>query len=124
MNAPLFIAGMLAFAIGLIHSVLGEKFVVVPLCGDNCPPIGRSQSFMRQVVRFAWHITTLLLWGFSALLINMSMASRGLFTARAIVGWTFFVCAIASLIGVRGRHYSWVVFGIIAGLTLLSGPQV
>ncbi len=124
MNAPLFIAGMLAFAIGVVHSALGEKYVVVPLCGENCPPLGKSRTFMRQIIRFGWHLTTVLFWGFAALLINMSLASRGILTARAIVGWTFFAAAVVSVVGTKGKHYSWVVFAVIAGLVLLSGPQV
>ena len=41
-------------------------------------------------------------------------------SARAIIGWVFVACAVLSLVATRGKHFSWVIFGVIAALTFIS----
>lgn len=120
-NISLISAAAMTIAIGGVHSWLGERRLIGPLLA-----VGRRQgllehsAFARQVLRFAWHLTTLAWWGFGALLIYLSLAtlddeSRWIL---GIVATTFFVTGIAILISSRGRHLAWPAFLLIAGLTL------
>ena len=120
MNLWLLIAAVLTFLLGATHSVLGQRYIMRPLFGSQLPKLLGSSHFMRHTVGFAWHLTTLLLWGFAALLLNMSLGLGSFLSARAIIGWVFVACAVLSLLATRGKHFSWVVFGIIAALTFIS----
>ena len=120
MNMWLFVAAVLAFLLGATHSFLGERFILRPLFGMELPKLLGSSRFMRRTVWFAWHLTTVLMWGMAALLLNMSLGISSFVSARAIVGWVFVACAVLSLVATRGKHFSWVIFGIIAVLTFIS----
>ena len=116
----LFVAAVLAFLLGATHSFLGERFILRPLFGMELPKLLGSPRFMRRTVWFGWHLTTVLMWGMAALLLNMSLGISSFVSARAIVGWGFVACAVLSLVATRGKHFSWVIFGIIAALTFIS----
>lgn len=113
MNVPhsnwLFIAALLTFAVGLAHSVLGEKFILMRL--------PEQAKFKTRTLRFAWHLTTVAWWGVGAMLV---LASRGLLTTgntlRAIAA-TMAVTAAIILVSSRGRHLAWPVFLAIAILS-------
>lgn len=52
-------AAILCFLIGLIHSCLGERFILIRLFrGDRVPHLFGSGYFPKRTFRFAWHITT------------------------------------------------------------------
>ncbi len=123
MNVPLLIAALLAFVIAALHSILGERYVVRRLLRLELPPLGRSTTFMRHTIWFAWHLTTVLGWGIALLLLNMSMGVHALWPDRTILGWMFIACALLSFLGTRARHFSWPVFATIAVLILVSGPR-
>ncbi len=116
----LFVAAVLAFLLGATHSLLGERFILRPLFGIELPKLLGSPRFMRRTVWFGWHLTTVLMWGMAALLLNMSLGISSFVSARAIVGWVFVVCAVLSLVATRGRHFPWVIFGVIAALIFIS----
>lgn len=120
-NISLVSAGVLTVSIGLIHSWLGERRLIGPLLA-----VGRRQGmlegsvFARQVLRFAWHLTTLAWWGFGALLADLSLDTIDVHSRSilGIVAMTFFVTGMAILVSSRGRHLAWPVFFLIAALTL------
>jgi len=122
MNILLLTAALLCFFVGIAHSVLGEKYVLGKIAGANLRLRGDT-VFMQRIVSLAWHVTSLLLIGFGVVLLNMAFGLHALFTDKAIVGWTFLVAAVMSLIWVRGRHPSWLIFGAIALLVFVSGPK-
>ena len=64
------IAGsILLIVIGIIHSYLGEKYILIRLFRrENLPHLMGSDWFTKQTLRFAWHITTLAWFGFAAIL--------------------------------------------------------
>jgi hypothetical protein len=119
MNLPLFCGGLLSILIGFAHSMLGEKLVLRPLFErDDLPSLLGHAIFMRQTLRFTWHLTTVLLVSIGAIVMVLSSAelapqSNWLMHALAI---TFSACSLLSLIGARARHFSWWVFLIIAVL--------
>lgn len=116
---PLYLAALLLVGIGITHSVLGERYVLRRLERlENLPRlILGGQELMVEVLRFAWHITTIAWFGIAGVLVLMAHDALSNRSAAAIVAATFILSALTSGIGSRGRHYSWMVFlavGVIA----------
>jgi hypothetical protein len=119
MNVMLLVAGLMAALIGLAHSVLGERLLLGPLFRrDDLPKLLGSATFARRTLRFAWHLTTVLLWGVAVMVIVLSLAPVNPQSGCTlqVLALTFAVCALVSLIGARAKHFSWWVFLIIAVL--------
>ena len=124
MNILLISAAVLTIAIGIAHSWLGERFILRRLLRrSDLPTLFGDDSFTRQTLRFAWHLTTAAWFGLAAILLVLSgvltavRVSDGLIFA---VAQTFIVSAILALILTRGRHLSWIVFAAISALCLLA----
>jgi len=119
MNLMLLAGGLLSVLIGIVHSVLGEKLLLGPLFQrDDLPKLLGSATFTRRTLRFAWHLTTVLLLGIGSVVVALSLSqlephSAWILRVFAIV---FAVCSIVSLIGARAKHFSWWVFLIISVL--------
>ena len=114
----LLFAAILLITIGLIHSYLGEKYILIRLFRrDNLPHLQGSDWFTKQTLRFAWHITTLAWWGFAAILLALSNDSENIVNnILLITASVFLVSGIVSVIFSKGKHLSWVIFLLIAGL--------
>lgn len=113
------IAAGLAVFIGLIHSILGERYILTRLFRRELPKLFGDDWFTRRTLRFAWHITTLAWWGFAALLL-LAAGEGGLTTPEAlwVIALTFGVSALIAFFASSGRHLAWIVFLAIA---LLAG---
>ena len=101
----LWLAAFLAFAVGVAHSYLGERFILMRLAGVS--------SFKMRTLRFAWHITTIAWWGFAAILV---LAARTVLTAASALqtlSVTMLVTGAVILVTSRGRHLAWPVFAAI-----------
>lgn len=107
-------AAVLLIAIGLAHSILGERYILMRLFRRPLPPLFGSDGLTRQTLRFAWHLTTVAWWGFAALLL-IGLGSRS--ASLQVISVTFLATGLIALVASRGRHLSWVVFLAIAGLT-------
>lgn len=113
----LIIASMLLVLCGVIHSILGEKYILIRLFKrDNLPHLFGSDQFTKGTLRFAWHITSLAWFGFAALLVLMP-ESRSLLVTVSVV---FAVSGVFSACLTKGKHLSWLVFFTISGLALAS----
>lgn len=115
----LYIAALLLVGIGIAHSVLGERYVLRRLERlDNLPRLTLGgHELMAQVLRFAWHLTSIAWFGLAAILLLMAHDALSNRSAAVVVAATFILSGVASGIPSRGRHYSWIVFlavGIIA----------
>lgn len=115
----LHVAAALAFLLGLAHSVLGERFILVRLFRRaDLPKLFGGTEFTTRTLRFAWHITTIAWWGKAALL---WLAASGDLTARAtltVIGCSFVVAGLLPLVITRGRHLSWLVLFLVGGTAL------
>jgi uncharacterized membrane protein len=124
MNPLLVTAAVLTMAIGIVHSWLGERYIISRvLRRDDLPKLFGDDSFTRQTLRFAWHLTTVAWFGIAALLLVLSGLLTGVRVSDGLifaVAQTFIISAVLALILTRGRHLSWVVFTIIAALCLLA----
>lgn len=118
----LVLAAALCFAIGLVHSVLGERYILVRLFrGSRIPHLFGSDLFTRRTLRFAWHLTTVAWWGLGVLVWGLSREpadARQLIVDTVIV--VFAISGAMALVGSRGKHLSWVVFWVIAGLVYMA----
>lgn len=55
----LLMAALLAFGLGLAHSVLGERYILRRLLRrPDLPALFGSDDFTKRTLRFAWHLTT------------------------------------------------------------------
>jgi hypothetical protein len=118
MNISLLLAALLLLLLGLVHSVLGERYILIRLFRrENLPRLFGSDEFTRRTLRFAWHLTTVVWLGVAVLLVRLA-ASGGPSVARAEVGsvvaGTAAVSALVTLVGSRGRHPASVVFVLVA----------
>ena len=123
MNLYFIIAAVLALAIGVAHSWLGERYVLMRLFRrQNIPHLFGSDDFTKRTLRFAWHLTTVSWFGAAALLLILASSpldASARLLSRAIAA-TFLVSTVIALVGSRGRHLSWVVFLLIAGLVWMG----
>lgn len=123
MNTLLVLAAFLAAATAAAHSWLGERYILVRLLRrTDLPRLFGDDSFTRQTLRFAWHLTSVAWVGFAAVLLlvggvlgNVPVGSGLLI----IVAATFLVSAALAVVFTRARHLSWVVFLTIAALCLI-----
>lgn len=125
--SPWLAAGaVLAFGVGLTHSVLGERYILMRLLRRDLPKLFGRDTFTKRTLRFAWHLTTLAWWGFAA---QMAWAAGALSRGAGQdpdaallqpIAWTFLVSAIVTAAASRGRHLAWPVFAAIAACAWLA----
>jgi len=124
MNTMLISAAVLTAAIGIVHSWLGERYIVSRvLRRTDLPALFGDDSFTRQTIRFAWHLTTVAWFGLASVLVVLSGAVVGMRAGDGVIfaiAQTFVLSAVLALVLTRGRHLSWVVFSVIAGLCLAA----
>lgn len=118
--AGLYLAAILLVGIGAAHSWLGERYVLRRIERSASLPkltLG-GVEMMAQVLRFAWHITSIAWFGLAAIVLLMAHDALTETTAGAAVAGTFLASALTSGIASRGKHYSWLVFLAVALLVL------
>ena len=117
-NPALAIAAVLLVGIGFAHSYLGERYILIRLFRrSDLPKLLGSDVFTKKTLRFAWHITSIAWFGFAALLVAPAWARSGalpLPILGSVIATTFLASSLVSLVGSRGRHYSWLVFLVVS----------
>ena len=110
------IAALLIVVLGLAHSILGERYILVRLFRrEDLPKLFGSSSFTTRTLRFAWHITTVAWFGFATLLVQIGNGQLTSSSAAQIIGLTSIASGFLPLIITRGKHLSWLVLFIIGG---------
>lgn len=113
-------AALLMVVVSMLHSYLGERYILVRLLRQtDLPKLKGDRAFTEQTLRFAWHLTTALGCGLAVALLAGSGLWPGV-SVRQVIGVTVAVSAIGSAVGTRGRHFSWVALGVIAILIWLG----
>ncbi|MBU3916731.1 hypothetical protein KKA14_14465 [bacterium] len=124
MNIYFLIAAILILLIAVAHSVLGERMLIMPLHRMDLSEIKLPDAISKQILRFAWHLTTIVWWGAGFLVIYYARlgntGNNGL--PVKIISITFLLSSIFSFIWVRGKHFSWYVFLAIAALLWFGSP--
>jgi hypothetical protein len=119
MNLFLLTSAILAITAGVLHSVLGERYVIKRIRRVDLGARSR-EAFLQNMIRGAWHLTSFLLVGFGAILLNLGLGGKTVVAVKAIVASTFLASSITSLIGARGKHFSWILFAAIALLAFIG----
>jgi hypothetical protein len=124
MNSYIVVAVVVAFAIGPIHSVLGEKLILKPILrSGDLPQVFGSEVFTKRTLRFFWHLTSIAWSGFAVILVWVAprwwidISARN---ALVIIAWTFLVSAGYAFVASRGKHFSWFLFLAIAVMIWLG----
>jgi hypothetical protein len=111
-------AAGLTVLLGAGHSYLGERALIGPLLRmDGLPRILGDVGHTRTILRFAWHLTSLLWWGLAAILAYMHFVPAA--TSRPFLWMIVVVFAISGAVvlpATRGAHKSWVYFFAIAAM--------
>ena len=114
-----YLGAILLIVIGIAHSYLGERYILIRLFRtDGLPKLYGGTAFTKNTLRFAWHLTTVAWFGFAFVLIHLSDDSLSENVIGNIIAFTFIVHGIVSLVGSKGRHFSWPVFFTI-GIAVL-----
>ena len=120
MNALLMAAAILLFLLGVAHSYLGERFILIPLFRrGHLPAIFASEVLTARTLRFAWHLTSIAWWGAAVILLLLAPsppAQLQVLVGRVLAA-TFLASGLLALCVSRGKHFSWVVFSAVALLT-------
>jgi len=113
-------ATALAIFIGIVHSYLGERYILVRLFKrNNLPKLFGSDWFTKRVLRFAWHLTTIAWWGFAAILYIISGSNENIEKQiLIIIAVVFLASGLLSATFTKGKHISWVVFWLISGISI------
>ena len=114
MQNYLYFAAFLAFGIGVLHSFLGEKYILMRLFRrEDIPELFGSSDFTIRTLRFAWHLTTITWWGFAAIFILMAHPPLTLSEVSVVIGCVFIAHFLIAIFGSKGKHLSWIVFLVI-----------
>lgn len=109
------LAASLLLLMGIAHSYLGERYILIRLFKrDNLPKVLGSTQFTVGTLRFVWHLLTVIWLGVVVLLLRVSeqpFDPREMLRVFSIVA---FVSALFPLFFTRGRHLSWVIFLAVA----------
>ena len=101
------------------HSYFGERRLIGPLVRSNAGIMSRALA--KQVVRFAWHLTTLLWLGQALLLLRAANAAPPLDRALVIgIGAMYLAAGLFDAVFTRGRHIGWPMLTAIGVFSLLS----
>jgi hypothetical protein len=105
------IGSALLIFIGLVHSYFGERFILIRLFNRDLPKLLGSDMFTKQVLRFAWHLTTVAWFGFAAILACLHFDVSNVFQSSLyIISFVFLISGAMSFGFTTGRHYSYLVF--------------
>lgn len=109
-------AGFLLIMIGLVHSLLGERLIIGPLCAADWPKLRLPPAFARRVLRFAWHVTTVSWLGAG---LGLVWSAFGAVPVVELVAATALATGALILFASRGAHLAWPVF-LAVGILLLQ----
>lgn len=101
----------------VVHSVLGERRLIGPILGMSSGVVANPLG--RNVLRFAWHLTSLLMI-LSALTLLWPDTDR---TLIAIIGGSWLAAGLVDAVMTRGRHIGWPAL-VAAGLLAVAGAGV
>lgn len=120
MTMALYGAALLMIGVGIAHSYLGERHILIRLLRHpDLPKLFGGTAFTARTLRFAWHVTSIAWWGFAAVFVLMAhppvtVPALGIALAAPLL-FTAAVIFAAS----RGKHLAWPVF-LVAGAIALQ----
>jgi hypothetical protein len=120
MTSLLYVSALLIVAVGIVHSVLGERYILIRLFRrDDLPKLFGGTAFTKRTLRLAWHITTVAWFAFAALLVQVAQGSLTPAGTVQIIGYASIASGLLSLVISRGQHLSWLVFFAIGAMAMV-----
>ena len=116
MNAHplLLVAAAVLSLIGVMHSYLGERYVLRPVLAlPDLPKLGGSRAYMESIVRWAWHLTSVAWWG-TAMMLALWGSGRGPRAMGVVLAGTFAIHGLIILGKTSSRHPAWPLFFLTA----------
>jgi hypothetical protein len=112
-------AALLTLVTAFTHSYFGERRLIGPLVASNDGVMSRKLA--KQVVRFAWHLTSVLWVGQTLLLLRAALIP-GYLDPVLIGGIGIIHVAVGLFDGVvtRGKHIGWSMLTAIGVFALLA----
>lgn len=129
MNQYLWVAGLICFILGLVHSILGEVLIFRNLRKSKkiIPTITKSKLKERhlRIIWATWHLTSLFGGCIGAILLEVATKYniqtnellQFILTSTTI---TMFCSSLLVFIATKGKHLGWAILLIIGILTLLE----
>ena len=105
MQGALCFAAFLLFVVGIAHSYLGERYILIRLSRREVLP-----KLVIRTLRFAWHVTSVAWWGLAAIVVVLAHPPATSSAIGLVIGCTFLVHFVIVLIASQGKHLSWPVF--------------
>lgn len=113
-NLLLAVASLGCFAATIAHSALGERYFVPQIQQQiSWPGSAKSNEFRRQIVRLAWHATSVVWAGFGAIFAALLFGWPPLRAVYVLSAVTFAVLFIMTGPMTGWRHVGWPVFAAI-----------
>ena len=130
MNTYFVLAGLIAFILGIVHSCLGEKYLIAPILQSKhlITALSGSVGLKKVALRVCWHFATIAMWGAAITLFFLSslpIDQTSMVVVRIIsltfVAYTLLVFLTPGLRLIHlARHFAWVAFLAIAALCWLG----
>jgi hypothetical protein len=126
MNWYFIAAAVLTFAVGLIHSVLGERLIFRRMRSTGFIPTNGGQVLHESHVRIlwaSWHVVTALGWCVALALVWLALPSSRQLTPPLVAGAiaaSMLASSLLVLVGTKGKHLGWVGLLGVAVLAALG----
>jgi hypothetical protein len=123
MNWYFFSAAALAFVVGLVHSILGEKLIFRRMRSSGVVPTNGGGVLREPHVRIlwaTWHVVTALGWCAAAILLWLALPSSTHLVQSVLpkaIGAAMLASSVLVLVGTNGKHPGWVGLLLVAILT-------
>ncbi len=129
MNIYLFVAGILCFLLGIVHSILGEFLIFKDKRNKGSLVPSKESKGLRgrhmRILWATWHLASLFGWCIGMMLIKTSLMKENSnsdildFMLQSMSG-TMILSSLLVLVGTKGRHPGWVVLLLIGVLLILG----
>ena len=119
MKIALYAAALLMVGVGIAHSYLGERYVLMRLFRrPDLPKLFGGTEFTVRTLRFAWHATSIAWWGFAAVFVVMAYPPVTVPVLGVALAAPLVLTGALILTASRGRHLAWPVFLAAGGIAL------
>lgn len=116
-----YIAALLLIGVGLAHSYLGERYILIRLFRNGkIPKLFGGPEFTVNTLRFAWHITTIAWFGLAMMFIILANSNQLDRDLSGVLAVTLLTTAVTIIFISKGRHLAWIVFMITGAIALYS----
>lgn len=126
MNPYFFLAAILCFLLGIVHSFLGEYLIFNKKRNKGSIVPSKSSADLNErhlrILWATWHLSSIFGWCLGAILIKISLEQNLEhydFILQSIT-YGMFLTSLLVVIGTKGKHQGWIVL-VLIGILLILG---